>query len=190
MSEEMIDVLDADEKRTGRILSKDDIHRIGEWHRTVHVWIITSLGQLIIQRRGERMETYPNCWDITSAGHVDAGETNIEAAIREIHEELGLEVSHDALEFLGTVHTERFYKQGTYINREHQDVYLVVQDIALDRLTLQKSEVAELQFMHWLEVRRHILEEDSEFVPHDQEYKLLFSLLEQRFPHANPSRRH
>ena len=186
MSEEMIDVLDAQGVPTGQVMTKGEIHRTGTLHRTVHIWIVTSQGDLVVQRRGPNMETFPNRWDISSAGHISAGESSLQGAIREMKEELGLIVDNHDLELLGIVQIESFYKNGTYIDREYQDVYLTQRNINLSQLTAQQSEVSGIKLISWIELQQLVEKKDPEVVPHTEEYHLLFSVLQQRFPNAHP----
>lgn len=60
-------------------------------HRVVRVMIEDGHGNLLLQHRHPNKDTYPDCWDNSVAGHVDAGESYSEAAKREMQEELGLE---------------------------------------------------------------------------------------------------
>lgn len=181
MSEEMIDVLDDQGEKTGISLTMDDIHSRGEWHRTVHVWLVTPRGELLLQLREPNMPTFPNCWDISSAGHISSGETSHQGVLREVSEELNLIVEDKECKYLGSVKNERVFKNGTYINKEFQDVYLITKEITLDQLTVQPSEVSDVRLLSWKKVKEHIDNKDSIFVPHDEEYNILFSELAKRF---------
>ena len=44
---------------------------------------------------------YPGCYDISSAGHVQAGDEFLPSAVRELKEELGIEAREEDLEFAG-----------------------------------------------------------------------------------------
>ncbi|MFI5271274.1 MAG: NUDIX domain-containing protein [Candidatus Saccharimonadales bacterium] len=59
-------------------------------HRVVLIGIKNKKGEILLQKRGKDLVTYPGRWDISSAGHVDAGESYIDAAKRELKEELGI----------------------------------------------------------------------------------------------------
>lgn len=186
MTEEMIDILDAHGVQTGVVKSKKVVHQQGLWHRTVHLWIITPDGKLLLQRCGPNMDTQPNCWDISSAGHISAGESSLNGAEREL-EELGLHITANQLECLGTIHGKKsIHQNGTYINCEYQDVFLIVRDISVKELQMQRSEVSELQLMPWPVLKQKVMTDDPDFVPHQEEYQLLFSVLAKRFLNANP----
>ena len=67
-----------------------EIHRKNLMHRSVHVFVFNSSGALFVQRRSPNKDTHPQKLDSSAAGHVDPGETYLQAASRELHEELGL----------------------------------------------------------------------------------------------------
>ena len=59
-------------------------------HRAVHIFVLNNGGEMLLQRRSYRKDTYPRKWDSSAAGHVDVGESYTECANRELAEELGL----------------------------------------------------------------------------------------------------
>ena len=56
------------------------MHRDGDWHRSVHVWVVDTAeagrgaARVLLQRRSEHKDTYPGHWDVSVAGHVEAGD--------------------------------------------------------------------------------------------------------------------
>src|SRR5258708_3076322 len=70
--------------------SMDEAHSHGLLHPIVMVKVVDVKGNILLQKRGPKVATHPNHWDISSAGHVDAGEEYLEAARRELQEEIGL----------------------------------------------------------------------------------------------------
>ncbi len=66
-------------------------------HRSVHVLVVGS-GGLLLQKRSLAKDTQPGKWDTSVGGHVGFGQSYEEAALREAHEELGLEI--ERLEYL------------------------------------------------------------------------------------------
>jgi len=66
------------------------IHRENLLHRAVHIFILNRHGELLLQKRSYRKDKFPRRWDSSSAGHVDAGESYRDCAMRELKEELGI----------------------------------------------------------------------------------------------------
>jgi len=69
---------------------RSEVHARGLLHRAVHIWIFNSKGECLFQMRSPRKDRFPNTWTSSVSGHVDHGETYLEAAQREIREEVGL----------------------------------------------------------------------------------------------------
>lgn len=88
---ERFDVVDADDCVIGR-KSRDAVHVNNLRHRAVHILVVNKAGEIFLQKRSSLKDRHPGCWDSSTAGHVDAGETYDAAAARELREELGLEV--------------------------------------------------------------------------------------------------
>lgn len=168
---EILDVLTPDGAPSGRTKRKDHVHRDGDWHRSAHLWIATPDGRLLLQRRSPSKENWPNLWDISVAGHIDAGESPIEAAIREAHEELGLTLRAEELRHLGTLRYHAVLNGGAYIENEFHEVFLTTREIDLGALVLDPREVAEVALVLPEEIERY------EVVPHEAEYALLHRAL-------------
>jgi isopentenyl-diphosphate delta-isomerase len=66
------------------------VHQNHYLHRAVHILILTSGGELLIQKRTTSKDRYPGYWDISAGGHVHVGESYEAAARRELMEELGI----------------------------------------------------------------------------------------------------
>jgi isopentenyl-diphosphate delta-isomerase len=79
MSSEKLEVYTTDGKPTGIAKLRSQVHKDGDWHKTIHVWIAQPDGQVLIQRRSKQKTEYPYLWDASSAGHVSFGETSKEA---------------------------------------------------------------------------------------------------------------
>lgn len=84
-----IQVVDEDDQplRGG---SMEEIHRQGLLHRIVVIVLKDPEGNILLQLRGPDVETNPNTWDASAAGHVDEGEDYLTAAKRELYEEIGV----------------------------------------------------------------------------------------------------
>src|SRR3989344_1498741 len=100
---EYLDILDENGELTGQTVAYDVAHQKGILHKAVHVWLLNSKGELLIQKRSANKEAYPNQWEISASGHVSAGQTSLEAARRETKEELGLDLPDQAFQYLFTL---------------------------------------------------------------------------------------
>jgi 8-oxo-dGTP diphosphatase len=172
---EYFDVLDENGTPTGEVKARNLVHRDGDWHRTVHVWLLNQNGELLMQLRGPNQEANPNCWDISCAGHIDAGECKEVAAKRELSEELGLILSEERFHHLFTCQSE-FFDDGL-IDREFSEVFLIHWNDKDGDFKLCPSEVSEVRWMPWKELEGKIRSGEPDLVQHAQEYEMLFDVL-------------
>jgi isopentenyl-diphosphate delta-isomerase len=86
--DELFDVVDHHDQVVSQA-PRREVHAKKLLHRAVHVLIHNAAGHLFLQRRSPGKDTFPNCWDSSCSGHVDAGENYATAARRELGEELG-----------------------------------------------------------------------------------------------------
>ncbi|GDY17504.1 NUDIX hydrolase [Verrucomicrobiota bacterium] len=94
--DEVFDVVDAQDRVIGREF-RAEIHRRHLRHRAIHIFWLRPDGQLCLQRRSFAKDHCPGLLSSSCAGHVDAGETYVSAATRELAEELGVQVAPTAL---------------------------------------------------------------------------------------------
>jgi isopentenyldiphosphate isomerase len=143
---EPFDVITADGKPTGRVKPRAEVHRDGDWHRAVHVWVsgVDDCGTpfLTFQRRSPHKDTWPARYDATVGGHYRAGETFAET-LREIEEEIGIVPDPRDLRSLG-VRVCANEAQPGIIDREIQDLFLLRDDRPLANFRPNPSELAAL----------------------------------------------
>ena len=114
--------------------------RDGEYHLLVYVWIISDDGKIIISRR-QKGKAFAGAWECTG-GCAQKGEDSLTAALREVKEELGIELDPDKGHYY--MRYKRNYPKGA---RALCDVWVFRQDFALSDLTLQKEEVGAVRMM-------------------------------------------
>ena len=88
---ELIDIVDENNKLTGQVEERTIAHEKCLWHRHVSCWIMNKKGEILLQRRSPIKSRNPNKWARTG-GHVDSGEDVEEAIIREVKEEVGINI--------------------------------------------------------------------------------------------------
>lgn len=165
---ELIDVLTPGGEPTGVAKPKPHVHRDGDWHRSVHIWIITPDDRILVQRRALTKENNPGLWDVSCAGHIAAGENAIESAIREAQEELGIELEPGELRHVASLREQAVLNGGTYIDNEFHEIFVVHRDVDLSSLRLQVEEVDDVRLV----TREEFASLDR--VAHAEEYVMMF----------------
>ena len=137
MSIEIWDILDENGVPTGKTtLRGHAILKSGEYHLVVHIWIISSDGAFLIQRRADDKKLMPGEWAATGGAAI-SGEDSFAAAKRELFEELGIDSDRERLKKIA-----RIKRRNSLL-----DVWAIVCDIPAKELILQRSEVAEAKWV-------------------------------------------
>ena len=148
---EYLDVCDEQGHPTGEIVARDVAHREGIRHRTAHVWVVRRVDgrwQVLLQKRSENKESFPGKYDTSSAGHIPAGDEPLESALRELAEELGIHATPDQLHPAGTfdIRYEKVFHGHLFKDNELSHVYVYMEPVDADALTLQKEEVSRVDW--------------------------------------------
>lgn len=130
---------------TGVIKARGQVHRDGDWHRSIHAWVAqknnnnsddnATTVSVLLQRRSPYKDTHPNLLDVSCAGHVNAGSNIYDTTKRELEEELGgkgnmisyYTIDHIKECHLFTIATENkgsTSKFGNYVDCEYADIFL------------------------------------------------------------------
>ena len=169
--DELVDILDEQGNPTGQSCLKSEAHQKGLLHPTVHVWLYTKDGRILIQQRGRDKDTHPLLWDVSVAGHVSSGESLEAAALREVWEEVGLEVSEEELEPIGT-HKEIHRHALDFIDAELHHIFLCELKVPFSSLKKQDSEVEALDLVPLIKLAEETwgMANTAKYVPHGPDY--------------------
>ena len=173
--EELIDVLDNQGNKTGIIKKKSDIKKDGDYHRAIAVLVISNNNEILMQKRSSRKRIYPNLWSIFVKGHVQSGETSIDACIRELSEEVGININSSELSYLYTIFEEVI--KENFIERIFYDTYILRKDFNLNDITIQKEELSEIKLVDSNKVISLIENNDKSLVPNYEDYKKIITYL-------------
>lgn len=102
---EILDIYDSEMNKTGS-MERGEVHRLGLWHVVAHIWLIDLKdgdAKVLFQKRSMEKQQQPGLFDIAVGGHISAGETVLDGAVREMYEELGVKADKDKLIYLGRV---------------------------------------------------------------------------------------
>lgn len=162
---EIIDLYDNKKQNLNKTMERySGEPKEGEYKLTVHIWIMNSKGEFLIGKRNEKLRRNPGKWAPT-AGAVDAGETSLIGAIREVREELGIAVNDNEIEYLLSFKREKGFV----------DVWLIKKDIELEELVLLKEEVIDAKWVTLAEIKKML--ENGEMVVSIYLYLDLFEKL-------------
>ena len=169
--EEQIDVLNELGQKTGESRARSEVHRLGLWHRTVHIWLFDANGKILFQLRAHDKENNPNLYDTSCAGHM--------SAVREIREELGLEKTTDELTYLFESRHSSVLNSGTYLDNEFYDVYRgYISEDEKRKLVPQPHEVDGFRFFSRQELQAELKKNPENFVSHPKDFEYLLRSIE------------
>jgi isopentenyl-diphosphate Delta-isomerase len=146
------------------IKMRSEAHEKGLWHRSAHIWVYNNKSEILLQFRSANKIIFPNRWDVSSAGHIGAGEIPLESAIRELKEEIGLSAVNKDLQFYKIA--KQSSKYGDLLDNEFHYVYFMKFNGDINNLTLQKEEVSNIRFFHTVKLSKEIIINNEKFVPH------------------------
>ena len=167
---EYLDIVDENGMPTGQTVERTYAHAHGVRHRTAHVWIVRRNAQtlrveILLQKRSPNKDSHPGCWDISSAGHIPAGEDYIPSALRELQEELGVSVDAQSLQLCGQ---RRFGYDGQFHGQPFHDcqvtnVYLLWLNRPAEAFVPQPEEISEVR---WFDFAQCIAAVRTNAIPH------------------------
>lgn len=131
--------------------------KFGEYHLVVHIWVVSSDGKFLIQRRSKEKKLMPGEWAATG-GSAICGETSFCAAYRELIEELGIRLNARESKCMS-----RIKKRNAFV-----DLWFTKSDVDASSLILQKSEVSQVKWVTKQELINMI--KNGEFHNYGKEY--------------------
>jgi isopentenyl-diphosphate Delta-isomerase len=174
---EFIDIYDNLGQKGGMTLEKDEAHKKALIHKGVCVWIINSNDEILLQTRSSHV-MFPNMLDISFSGHIQAGETSLEAAIREGREELGINLEIDKLQYLFSC--REYGGIDGYFENEIDDVFLYRADIPIEEYTFCDNEVKEVSYVSLDEFKMMVEVNSTLLLPYESHYHFLLTALSSR----------
>ncbi len=127
------DLYDKNRTKLSKVIKRGDKLNDDEYHLVVNAWIKNDKDEFLITQRAAN-KTNPLLWE-TTGGSALLGESSMEAALREVKEELGIDVDPKTGTFLGS--TLRYYPDCPDI----LDVWLFESNVSLEEVKIQEEEV-------------------------------------------------
>lgn len=164
---ELFDIRTEAGELTGEVRERSIAHENGDRHGTSHVWIVrqgeAGKIEVLMQKRSQNKDSFPGCYDISSAGHLPSGCDYLESALRELEEELGIKAEPEELAyaFMHLGYMDGVFYGKAFHNAEISAVYVYQKEIEIAELKLQKEEVESVCWMEYETALEEIREEAS-----------------------------
>lgn len=154
---ELWDLLDEKGNALNKTIIRGNPLSAGEYHLAVHIWIVNDKYEFLIQKRADNLKHLPGIWAATG-GSAISGEDSITAALREVKEELGIEIAADKMKKLN-----RFRKKDHFA-----DLWFTRKEVSLENLVIQIEEVSSVKWVNKEELLEMI--NNGSFHNYGQEY--------------------
>lgn len=171
---ELFDILDENGNPTGLKKDRNSVHTDGDWHGSVHIWIIQE-NKTLLQKRSRTKDSFPLCFDAACTGHIDSGEEPLNAAVREINEELSLKININNLRFLFCqklcIHNDKF------ISNEFNYVYILDRYVHDFELSFQEEEIEQLLWTDTDKLMQELEHNNPDYCIKYEEYKKVLEMI-------------
>lgn len=169
----MFDIVDENDNVIGCGLRKE-VHEKSFYHRSVHILLFNSKGELFLQKRALTKDENPGLWDTSSAGHVNTGEDYFTGAQRELQEELS--ITADLVPFMK-------FKACAATFWEHVNIYTCLTD---DKIVCDPVEISEGRFWTVDEIKGSIQKDPEKFT---STFRIIFDKYLEKAAHDHKNRK-
>ena len=134
---EQIDIYNENKEKTGKIkIRHKDTLESGEFIIGIQATIINSEKKILITQRSAQKENAPLLWEC-NGGALQHGESGVEGIIREVKEELGIDLDKNDGVLIKTIKKEHKFK----------DIFLFKKDIDINELKFLDGEVIDAKWV-------------------------------------------
>jgi len=138
---ELLSVVDEYDTVIG-VETKERIHERELFHRSVHLYLVNTDGALLVCQVAPG-KNFEGLWNVSVSGHVRAGESYLDAVVRETKEEIGLQFRPDLFRLLGKIEAR------VDTGNEFAQFYRVVSNAPL---RVDRSEIVDARFVEHQEI--------------------------------------
>lgn len=143
---EYLDEVNEKNEFTGKVYPKEEFHKKGLWYREVIGIIMNEKNEVLLQKRSPNKKDKPNLWEICF-GHISSGETPENSILREVKEEIDLDLTEKDLIPLGIEHTSEYYENTNRFHKAFSYIYLIKTDKNINEFKLQDEEVCDVKYI-------------------------------------------
>lgn len=136
---EMLEIIDDNDNVIG-LETRAKIHQDGLLHREIHIWFLTTKGEIIFQHRAKNKDTYPDKLDATVGGHVEPRMSYEDTAIKECKEETGIDINPSKIIFLTKMRKKSFDEVTGMTNNTIRSQYAYLYKGHISDLRVEEDE--------------------------------------------------
>jgi len=151
-------------------LSRAEVSERGLWARSAYVWIVNDSGQILCHQRSFAKPRNGGKWNGHFGGYGRGGEEYTDTALREVREEIGLDLSPESLHL--------YLIQRYEFHHTFQGVFTTKWSGNANDLKLQRDEVAQVMWLTPAQIRK---QPTDEWVSFGYEEQLLQEIEQNRF---------
>jgi|GEM_PF-4987320 len=149
MSEELLEIFDKNNQPLNIRLTRKQAHdKNGNfWHHTTAIWITNDENEILAHKieRADLTELI-GVWCSTFGGHIQAGENSRTNAMRELKEELGIEVKLEDLQYL--------CQRKNSLHKHFGDVFVIRWNGKIRDLSFNDGEIKEVKWISPAELEK------------------------------------
>ncbi len=154
---EYLDAYDRDENLINEKVEREYAHYKGLWHKEILVIVLNYKNEILLQQRSYNKKFCPGKWALLG-GHVITGHDETNTAIRELREEINLNITKEDLIFI------KKYKRGDKYNKKIQYIYVVRTNNKIEDFSINKNEIRELKYESLNNIKERISSKDYSLV--------------------------
>ncbi len=174
---ELLDIYTEHDEPTGQTKFRSDIHKDGDWHRTVNVYVVNEKGEYLVLLCPPPRGLDSQVWGTRFGGHVSAGQTYDEAVVREFKEETGLSVALADFTSLGIYPFER-----NSWNREHTKIFYYLFTGDIKDLVLDSEEVVRVEWMSAQEIIDSMQQQARQWATTHSDFEFVHGMYQKAYP--------
>ena len=165
---ELLDIVDENNNLTGEFVDREIVHSEGLLHREVGVIVLNENNEILLEKRASTKKQSPNKWALC-AGHIEAGDVPENAILREIKEEIGIDITKKELQFLDVFRRDKKFNNGQH-NNTYIYIYIYKTNKKVEDYTIQVEELSEVKYFSIDLIEKALEEKNSDYAFYDEPY--------------------
>ena len=165
---ELLDIVDENNNLTGEFIDREIVHSEGLLHREVGVIVLNENNEMLLEKRSLTKKQSPGKWALC-AGHIEAGDTPENAILREVKEEIGIDITKNDLEFLDVFRRDKKFDNGQH-NNTYIYIYIYKTNKKVEDYIIQIEELSEVKYFPIKDIEKALEERNTDYAFYDEPY--------------------